>query len=478
MRWKSCLKLMALLAILSLALALAEADEAGKHVATNANVRLTVLYNFGTESDLIYPAGPIVAQGRDGSFYTNTVYGGTYNDGVVFKIAPNGTPTVIGELNTNYGATGLSLGADGNFYGTTSYGGLAGGYGTIFKVSANGKMTTLYEFSGQGEDGYPMAPPIQANDGNFYGTARGDLNGNGAEVYKMTPAGVEKPLFTFVRKQGAAPADPLLQATDGNFYGTTGGGGASGRCGDYGCGTVFRVTPNGTFTQLHSFLVKDFDGYYPYAPVTEGSDGNLYGTVTRGGQYGYGIVYRINRTGNKYTILHSFNITDGEAPFTGLVQATDGNLYGTTMGGGASNVGTIFRITSGGQFSVIYSFDPTTGKYPSAGLLQNTNGKLYGFAGEGGTYNYGTFFSVDINAQPFVSLVTSAGKVGKSVGTLGQGFTGTTSVSFHGKAAKFNVKSDTFLTAIVPNRATTGYVTVTTPNGDLKSNRRFRVIPK
>ena len=254
-------------------------------------------------------------------------------------------------------------------------------------------------------------------------------------------------------------------------------GGRSGRCEQYGCGTVFKLTRHGAFTLLHSFNVKDFDGYYPYAPVTEGSDGKLYGTVTRGGKYGYGIVYRIARAG-KYTILHSFDITDGETPFTGVVQATDGNLYGTTEGGGTSGVGTIFRISPSEDFSVAYNFDTTTGAYPSTGLLQHTNGKLYGFAGQGGTYNCGTFFSVDLGLHPFAGLVSGAGKVGRSIGVLGQGFAGTTGVSFNGTTATFKSVSDTYLTAIVPDGATTGYVTVTTSSGNLKSNKKFRVITR
>jgi len=442
--------------------------------SNDGNVTFTVLYNFDG-AELIYPAGPIVAQGRDGSLYSTTAYGGTYNDGVVFTITPGGNATVLYQVNAYNGSNGLTLGTEGNFYGTTVYGGNGSGYGTLFKITPKGNLTTLYNFSGQNYDAYPPAPPIQASDGDFYGTTAGDFNGNGGTVYKMTPSGHETTLFKFDRTDGAAPADPLIQGTDGNFYGTTSGGGASGRCEQYGCGTVFRITPKGAFTLLHSFLVKDFDGYYPYAPVTESNDGNFYGTVTRGGAYGYGIVFRITRTG-KYTIVHSFDLTDGETPFTGLVPATDENLYGTTEGGGTSNVGTIFRITPSGEFSVVYNFDKTTGAYPSAGLLQHTNGKLYGFAGQGGTYNYGTFFSVDLGVGPFVSLVTSAGKVGKSIGILGQGLTGATGVSFNGTAAKFKVSSDTYLTATVPPGATTGFVTVTTPSGNLKSNRRFQVI--
>ena len=466
------------LAVLTMALALMpgawaasnkEAGEAGK-------MTVTVLYNFdGTE--LIYPAGPNVAQGRDGSLYSTTSYGGTYNDGVVFKITPNGDATVIQQLETPDGSSGLTLGADGNFYGTTFYGGSGNGgagYGTAFKVTPEGNLTTLYDFSGESFDAYPSASPIQASDGNFYGTGAGDFNGNGGTVYKMTPSGHETTLFTFDRTDGAAPVDPLIQATDGNFYGTTDTGGASGRCEQYGCGTVFKLTPKGVHTILHSFNVQNFDAYYPIAPVIEGSDGDLYGTAPRGGPKGHGVVFKISRTG-KYAIIHSFDGVDGETPQTGLVLATDGNFYGTTEGGGTSDVGVIFRISPGGRYSVVYSLDDTTGAYPSAALLQHTNGKLYGFAGEGGTYNYGTFFSVDLGLGPFAELVSSSGQVGKSIGILGQGFTGTTGVSFNGTSAAFKILSDTYMTATVPQGATSGFVSVITPNGTLKSNKQFLV---
>jgi uncharacterized repeat protein (TIGR03803 family) len=442
---------------------------------TDGKVTVTVLYNFGgKDGDLIYPAGPIVAQGRDGRLYGTTEYGGAYNDGVVFAITPGGGATVLYQVDTNDGSNGLTLGTDGNLYGTTVYGGNGGGYGTVFRITPTGNLTTLYDFSGQNYDAYPQAPPIQARDGNFYGTTVGDFNGNGGTVYKMTPSGEETTLFKFDRTDGAGPGDPLIQGTDGNFYGTTQSGGASGRCEQYGCGTVFKLTPKGGLTVLHSFNVQDFDCYYPAAPLIEGDDGELYGTVPRGGPKGYGCVFRISRTGN-YKILHSFSITDGETPQTALVQATDGNFYGTTEGGGKSDVGTVFKITPSGKLSVLYSFDTTTGAYPSAGMLQHTDGKLYGFAGQGGTYNYGTFYSVDLGLEPFVSLISTSGKVGKSVGILGQGFTGTTGVSFNGASAKFKVVSGTYLTATVPPGATTGFVTVATPGGKLKSNKKFQV---
>jgi uncharacterized repeat protein (TIGR03803 family) len=218
---------------------------------------------------------------------------------------------------------------------------------------------------------------------------------------------------------GSSPRAGLLQAGDGNFYGTTTAGGT------YGGGTVFKITPGGTLTTLYSFCVKAGCPVYPWAALVQGTDGNLYGTTSSGGANPDGVIFTMTLAG-KLTVLHSFDGSDGGAPYAKPIQATNGIFYGTTAEGGVSNHG------------VVYSF--------SMGL------------------------------GPFVTFVRDSGKVGWRVEILGQGFTGTTAVSFNGTSAAFNVISDTYLTATVPDGATTGPVTVTTPKGVLKSNVPFRVI--
>jgi uncharacterized repeat protein (TIGR03803 family) len=182
------------------------------------------------------------------------------------------------------------------------------------------------------------------------------------------------------------------------------------------------------------------------------------------------------------------NQTEGWCPLAGLVQATNGNFYGVNAYGGAASTncsngcGTIFKITRTGTYSVVYNFDFTTGQTPVTTLLQHTNGLLYGTAQTGGTGSYcpcGVLFSLNIGATPFVTFVGSpVAKVGRTVEILGQGFTGTSNVSFGGVAASFTVLSDTFLTTSVPTGATTAAVTVTKPGGTLKSNKAFRVTPQ
>jgi len=212
-------------------------------------------------------------------------------------------------------------------------------------------------------------------------------------------------LFQFDKSDGAAPADLLLQATDGNFYGTTVSGGGS-DCGGFGCGTVFKLTPAGKLTELYN-CNGGIAGFYPFAPLIEASDGNFYGAVQLGGPKGWGTVFKITSSG-ELTLLHSFTGgADGSMPMSGLVQATDGNLYGTAQQGGSAARGVLFRITPKGKFSVLHNFDGTTSAYPMVTLIQHTNGKLYGDTFGGGPTNRGTSFSFDLGVGPFISLVST-----------------------------------------------------------------------
>jgi uncharacterized repeat protein (TIGR03803 family) len=434
----------------------------------------SVLYNFGAHAG--DPGGSgnpgIIAQGRDGDLYSTTWARGANGYGAVFKITTSGRLTVLHSFNLNdedgyEPYSGLTLGTDGYFYGTTSEGGSSGS-GTAFRISPSGTFTTLHEFTGGSDGANPCAAPIQGTDGNFYGTTPSGGLGFGT-VYKMTPSGTVTSLHQFDGTDGAYSLTPLILATDGNFYGTTTAGGM------FSLGTVFKVTSTGTLTLLYS---ADSTTAVIEAPLIQGSDGNFY-TATVTGYEDFGVVFKMEPSG-VVTILHDFNgTTDGGNPFDGLVQATDGNLYGTTnsYGEGYSNAGTFYRISPKGAFSVIHTFNGTDGASSYVTPMQHTNGMLYGDTHAGGTYAEGVFYGVNVGLKPFVSLVSSSGKVGQSIGILGQGFTGTTGVSFDGTAAPFKVASPTYLTATVPNRAKTGFVTVITPKGTLRSNRKFQVRP-
>jgi uncharacterized repeat protein (TIGR03803 family) len=216
--------------------------------------------------------------------------------------------------------------------------------------------------------------------------------------------------------------------------------------------------------------------------IIQANDGNFYGTTEGGGVNGFGAIYKMTPAG-ALTILHSFSESDGLGlhPLAGLVQATDGKFYGAA--GSNYSSGVLFQITSAGKYRVLLNLTNTTGKFPGANpqvaLFQNTNGTLYGDTYGGGSGGGGVLYSLGMKLGPFVSFVGPLfeGKVGKTIEILGQGLTGASKVSFHGVAATFTVVSDTYLTAVVPAGATTGSVTVTTPGGKLTSNKIFRVTP-
>jgi len=419
----------------------------------------SLLYDFGNVSgdpEQPYLSG-IVAQGRDGNLYTTSAVGGANGVGCVFNITPGGNLTVLSNFGAigAFMASGLTLGTDGNLYGGS------------FKITPKGTLTP-YSFAGSND-----APPIQGTGGNFYGTTTGGGSGYGT-VYKLTQSGTQTTLYVFDSTHGANPYAPLVQGTDGNLYGTTALGGAN----NYG--TVFKLSTSGKFTLLYSF--DGVHGQNPYSPLTQGADGYLYGTTSKGGS-GNGVVFKISSSG-VMTTLHSFDyLADGGFPYGGLIQASDGNFYGQASQGGSRGYGTIYEISPAGAFAVLYLFDRTTGQFPTVTLTQHTNGLLYGDATGGGSSTQcgndgcGTFYSLNAGLPPFIRLLPIQGRVGNAVEILGQGFTGTTSVSFNGTAAKFKAMSDTYLIATVPRGASTGAVSVSTPGGTLTSNQNFRVAP-
>ena len=230
-------------------------------------------------------------------------------------------------------------------------------------------------------------------------------------------------------------------------------------------------------TTLHSFNGTDGEG--PVAGLVQAANGNFYGTTVGGGVRGGGTVFEITPTGT-LTTLHRFNGTDGATPYAWLVQAANGDLYGTTYAGGANNGGgTVFKITPGGTLTTLYSFCSqsgcTDGGSPYAGLVQDTNGDFYGTTADGG--GSGTVFRLSVGLGPFVKTQPPNGKVGAAVEILGTNLTGATSVSFNGTAAVFTVVSPTLITTTVPAGASSGKVQVVTPSGTLSSNASFLVVP-
>jgi uncharacterized repeat protein (TIGR03803 family) len=364
---------------------------------------ITTLTNFnGTNGS--YPLATLV-EGSDGNFYGTTSLGGIngpFSDGTVFKVTPDGTVTTLHNFNGNDGndpQVGLVHATDGNFYGTTWQGG-ASNYGTIFKITASGTFTLLHSFSG-GTDGRYPGQLIQASDGNFYGTAWGGGNdncettGGCGVIFKITPQGNFTKIYQFQgsSNDGYGP-EGLVQGRDGNFYGMSIGW-SQVLCNSL-CGSVFKVTPGGNLTILHTFNGQD--GNYPSGQLLQATDGNFYGTTSEGGAYSEGTVFKMTPSGtltSLYSFCPQYNCPDGANPLSGVMQATDGTLYGTTAGGGVygcTTCGTIFKITPSGSLTTLFSFNDTSNGGSPGGLLQATNGNFYGLTSGGGTSYYGTFF--------------------------------------------------------------------------------------
>jgi uncharacterized repeat protein (TIGR03803 family) len=450
---------------------------AGAHAQT-----ITAIDNFSSSTGPLNPQTVgVIAQGEDGNMYSTSPAGGTNGLGAAFKITPSGTVTVLHSFSSSDGTphSGLVLGSDGNFYGTTCDGGTSNA-GTVFKMSSAGVLKVLYDFSGGNDGKCPLAPPVQGTDGNYYGTTSGGGPDTAGTIYKVTSNGSLTTIFTFDETDGYQPEGELVQAPDGNFYGTTNLGNES--CGfDNICASVFKVTPNGTFTELYSFPFNPYFNSVYATGLAVGNNGDLYGAVVQSGT-GYGEVFSISTGGKGFKVLHDFSgdNADGGYPYGGpLLLANNGNFYGTAAEGGPDGYGEVYEISSGGKFSVVAPFTGINGADSSTPLIQNTNGTIYGDAKEGGeTTNTGTFFKLTgvAGLKPFVSLLPATAKAGATVGILGQGFKGTTKVSFNGVAATFKVVSETFLTATVPSGATSGPVIVTTASGTLQSSKQFTVM--
>ncbi len=310
-----------------------------------------MLYSFGGGTTDGSDPGALI-QGSDGNFYGTTQRGGTNNLGTVFKLTPSGVESVLysfagGATDGAVPNAPLVQGSDGSFYGTTLQGGPGvSTLGTVFKIAPGGVESVLHFFSGGTADGSSPVGLILGKDGNLYGTtSSGGANGFGT-AFKITTAGAESVLYSFI-ESGVSVPSPLLQATDGNFYGTigTGNGAAFGEV----YGEVFQLTPAGLFTPIYVIPGVVTNQGNPNSPLLQASDGNLYwttyGVLLAPSLPSYGSIFRVSLTGVG-SLVYSFTSgpADGASPFGGLIQGSDGNLYGTTEQGGANEDGTVYRV--------------------------------------------------------------------------------------------------------------------------------------
>ncbi len=357
---------------------------------------LTTLYSFCAQTGCTDGTEPLagLVQATNGNFYGTTFEGGdltcsSTGCGTVFEITPGGTLTTLHSFDGanndgEFPSAGLVQATNGNLYGTTSGGDLTctGPHpidcGSVFEITPAGTLTTLYSFPGS-DGAEPMAGLVQGTDGNFYGTTfvGGTNGGSSGTVFEITPGGTLTTLHSFDGADGAGPLG-LVLATNGNFYGITSGGGANNNnCNNGDCGTVFEITPAGTLTTLYSFGATGggYTGNYPDGLV-QGTDGNFYGTTVTGAANGggEGTIFEIT-PGGTLTVLYSFDGTDGEFPKGGLLQATNGNFYGTTYGNSTSGssgncsaeyCGTVFSLSVAPTIAATPSFSAPSGTYTSA----------------------------------------------------------------------------------------------------------------
>ncbi len=432
-------------------------------------------------------SGPsTVIQATDGNFYATTAGAGEGDGSVgnVVRITP------AGEISSIYSfcskplcadgqlpETPPILGSDGNLYGVTWGGGSdlnnGAGWGTVYKMMLDGQLTTLYTFclAGGCLDGANPSGIMQAGDGSLYGTTLEGGEFGAGTLFKISTAGEFSVVHDFCSlancADGKEPGSPPIQGIDGSLIGTTRWGGA------HGGGVVYSLSPLGTFNVVHTFFCANGPcprGYDPNAVVQDAS-GNLFGTTYFGGSAGEGTAFEITST-HQFKLLHSFTYGAGTAPNT-LTLGSDGNFYGTTEG--IDGYGTIYRITPAGAYTTLHNFTYGGGTVPYTGLYQAPDGNFYGAIEYYGINSNGAEYSFNYNLGPLVQTMPLRGTLGTSVNILGNGLTGSSSVTFNGVEAEFTVESDTYIKATVPAGAKSGKVSVVTPSGTLNSNPQFVV---
>ena len=391
--------------------------------SSGANAQsVTILHNLVT-ADGAFPIGPLT-KGANGNFYGVTVHGGTFADGTAFEVTSAGVVTVLHNFGTdatdgNGPTAGLLLATDGNFYGTTPFGG-ASSVGTVFRMTPQGIVTILHQF-GVGSDGAsPFGSLIEGSDGNFYGLTDEGGTANLGAAYRITPQGVITILHNFgdgtVTNDGTGPSAALIQATDGNFYGTTLSGGANSD------GVVFKMTPQGGVTILHSSGDSGTpnDGIGPKANLIQAADGNFYSTTSQGGAGNSGTVFKITPQG-LITIMHSFLdgsvANDGTDPEASLLLGKDGNFYGVTnSGGGSPEEGCDFQMTPQGVVTILHSFGDGSvipdGGTPDGSLVQGADGNFYGLTQNGGSGNNGVVYQLKTTVPQLTGDTNVTGTVG------------------------------------------------------------------
>ena len=362
-----------------------------------------VLRSFHRTPDGSFLSGAL-SEGGDGALYGTALQGGAVGSGTVYRMNKDGTGFAV-LRNFSGGSEGATLfagvveGSDGGLYGVTRDGGVNNA-GTLFRVNKDGTgFSSLMRFALATDGSSPQAGVIESRDGMLYGTAQGAGLGFGT-VYRMNRDGTGAVVLRRFNggTDGLSP-QAVVEGTDGLIYGTTLQGGL------YGSGTIYRMNRDGTgFVAIRSFTGGS-DGGYLYGALAEGSDGMFYGTGNQGGAYGQGTVFRMNKDGTGFAVLNVFNGSSGSRPFAGVIEGTDGAIYGTTISGGAVGYGVVFRMNKNGTgYTVLRSFSATEGIYPYGGVVEGSDGALYGANNQGGVYGAGTVYRINKDGSGFAVL--------------------------------------------------------------------------
>lgn len=365
-----------------------------------------VLHNFhGRQSG--GPNGGAPVFDLSGNLYGTAIASGRHQLGVVYRFGPDKTYSVLHVFGGPDGATPVGSvlynDSDGRLFGTTSFGGSGTdascggqGCGVVYALDADGSETVLHSFDYATEGGMPVDAPVRDSDGNLYGVASAGGPAGYGTVWKLDSSGKLTVLHAFnYDDNGASPYAGLIVGQNGNFYGVDSNGGAN-----FGAGTIFEISPSGTFNTLHSFGLGDGsypDGAYPIARLVQDKTGNLYGAAYYGGPGGYGTVFKLAPDGT-FSVLHAFSgDAGGGYPQSNLLPIKNA-LYGTTATGGDPNCncGVVFKLGMDGTETVLHTFTggPADGGFSYTGLARGAHGFLYGATQGGGKKSAGVLFRI------------------------------------------------------------------------------------
>ena len=363
----------------------------------------SVVYSFTGAADSASPAASLIQAG-DGNFYGTTlgILFSTY--GSIFQVTPSGAFTTLynfgGITDSATPFAPLYQGADGNLYGTTFGNLVFGTDGSVFYITPAGALTTVYSFTGGSDGDGPASGLVQLGNGSFDGTTLSGGSNNGT-IFNVGVSTPESILVSFNTYNGLSPTAPPVEGSDRNLYGVTTEGGENGR------GAIYQLTPAGTINSIYSFTAGGADGSLPEGPLVEGPDGSFYGATNQSGAQGAGTIFKVTSAG-VLTTLYSLNgTTDGGNP-VGLFLAGDGMLYGNTSSGGTNGKGTFFRVTTAGVFTALYSFTSTDATVAQGAVVEGSDGSFWGTGSAGGANSYGGVYKVVLSPAPPAPVTLTA----------------------------------------------------------------------